>query len=62
MHLPADFEEHLRIDNARERFAEAEALTAKLTTVALRVDTKQTFNPKSVQKISRDEISTVQSA
>lgn len=28
--------------------------------VALRVDTKQTFNPKSVHKISEDEISTVQ--
>lgn len=29
--------------------------------VALRVNTRQTFNPKSVQKISRDEISAVQS-
>ena len=28
--------------------------------VALRVDTTQTFNPKSVDKISRDEISTDQ--
>ena len=28
--------------------------------VALRVGTRQTFNPKSVHKISRDEISTVQ--
>ena len=29
--------------------------------VALRVGTQQTFNPKSVHKISKDEISTVQS-
>lgn len=28
--------------------------------VALRVDTTQTFNPKSVHKISKDEISTIQ--
>ena len=28
--------------------------------VALRVRTRQTFNPKSVVKISRDEISAVQ--
>ena len=35
-------------------------LTGGRIEVALRVDTKQTFNPKSVHKISKDEISTVQ--
>ena len=35
-------------------------LTGGRIEVALRVDTKQTFNPKSVDKISKDEISTVQ--
>ena len=34
-------------------------LTGGRIEVALRVDTKQTFNPKSVHKISKDEISTV---
>ena len=37
------------------------ALTGGRIEVALRVGTAQTFNPKSVQKISKDEISTVQS-
>ncbi len=36
-------------------------LTGGRIEVALRADTTQTFNPKSVLKISRDEISTVQS-
>jgi hypothetical protein len=36
-------------------------LTGGRIEVALRVDTQQTFNPKSVHKISEDEISTVQS-
>ncbi|MBK33934.1 MAG: hypothetical protein CME26_00190 [Gemmatimonadetes bacterium] len=36
------------------------ALTGGRIEVALRVDTQQTFNPKSVHKISEDEISTVQ--
>src|SRR5262249_34498028 len=36
-------------------------LTGGKIELALRVDTKQTFNPKSVYKISRDEISAVQS-
>ncbi len=35
-------------------------LTGGRIEVALRVDTKQTFNPKSVHKISKDEISTIQ--
>ena len=35
-------------------------LTGGRIELALRVDTKQTFNPKSVDKISRDEISAVQ--
>lgn len=35
-------------------------LTGGRIEVALRVDTQQTFNPKSVHKISKDEISTVQ--
>jgi hypothetical protein len=35
-------------------------LTGGRIELALRVDTKQTFNPKSVYKISRDEISAVQ--
>ncbi len=35
-------------------------LTGGRIEVALRVDTTQTFNPKSVHKISKDEISTVQ--
>jgi len=35
-------------------------LTGGRIEVALRVDTQQTFNPKSVQKISKDEISAVQ--
>ena len=35
-------------------------LTGGRIEVALRVDTTQTFNPKSVHKISEDEISTVQ--
>ena len=34
-------------------------LTVGRIEVALRVATKQTFNPKSVHKISRDEISTI---
>ena len=37
-------------------------LTGGRIEVALRVDTTQTFNPKSVHKISKDEISTVQGA
>ncbi len=37
-------------------------LTGGRIEVAIRVDTQQTFNPKSVHKISEDEISTVQSA
>ena len=36
-------------------------LTGGRIELALRVDTKQTFNPKSVYKISKDEISAVQS-
>ena len=36
-------------------------LTGGRIEVALRVGTSQTFNPKSVHKISEDEISTVQS-
>ena len=36
-------------------------LTGGRIEVALRVGTSQTFNPRSVQKISRDEISAVQS-
>jgi hypothetical protein len=36
-------------------------LTGGRIEVALRVETQQTFNPKSVHKISKDEISTVQS-
>ena len=36
-------------------------LTGGRTEVAMRVNTRQTFNPKSVHKISRDEISTTQS-
>ena len=36
-------------------------LTGGRIEVALRIDTTQTFNPKSVHKISTDEISTVQS-
>ena len=36
-------------------------LTGGRIEVALRVGTRQTFNPRSVQKISRDEISAVQS-
>lgn len=36
-------------------------LTGGRIEVALRVDTTQTFNPKSVHKISEDEISTMQS-
>ena len=35
-------------------------LTGGRIEVALRVDTTQTFNPKSVHKISEDEISAVQ--
>jgi hypothetical protein len=35
-------------------------LTGGRIEVALRIDTQQTFNPKSVRKISEDEISTVQ--
>jgi hypothetical protein len=35
-------------------------LTGGRIEVALRVGTRQTFNPRSVQKISRDEISAVQ--
>jgi hypothetical protein len=35
-------------------------LTGGRIEVALRIDTQQTFNPKSVHKISEDEISTVQ--
>lgn len=35
-------------------------LTGGRIELALRVDTKQTFNPKSVYKISKDEISAVQ--
>ena len=35
-------------------------LTGGRIEVALRVDTTQTFNPKSVHKISKDEISTIQ--
>ncbi|MFB3041896.1 MAG: hypothetical protein ACE1ZS_08920, partial [Candidatus Poribacteria bacterium] len=35
-------------------------LTGGRIEVALRVNTQQTFNPKSVQKISKDEISAVQ--
>ena len=35
-------------------------LTGGRIEVALRVDTQQTFNPKSVQKISKDEISATQ--
>ena len=37
-------------------------LTGGRIEVALRADTTQTFNPKSVHKISKDEISTVQGA
>lgn len=37
-------------------------LTGGRIEVALRVDTTQTFNPKSVHKISKDEISTIQGA
>ena len=37
-------------------------LTGGRIEVALRVGTQQTFNPKSVHKISKDEISTVQSS
>lgn len=37
-------------------------LTGGRIEVALRVNTTQTFNPKSVHKISKDEISTVQGA
>ena len=36
------------------------ALTGGRIEVALRIDTQQTFNPKSVHKISEDEISTQQ--
>jgi hypothetical protein len=36
-------------------------LTGGRIELALRVDTRQTFNPKSVYKISKDEISAVQS-
>ena len=36
-------------------------LTGGRIEVALRVGTRQTFNPRSVQKISRDEISAIQS-
>ena len=36
-------------------------LTGGRIEVALRLDTQQTFNPRSVQKISKDEISTAQS-
>ena len=36
-------------------------LTGGRIEVALRVDTQQTFNPKSVDKISKDEISAMQS-
>ena len=35
-------------------------LTGGRIEIALRIDTQQTFNPKSVHKISEDEISTVQ--
>ncbi len=37
-------------------------LTGGRIELALRVDTKQTFNPKSVYKISKDEISAVQTS
>jgi hypothetical protein len=37
-------------------------LTGGRIELALRVDTKQTFNPKSVDKISRNEISAVQTS
>ena len=35
-------------------------LTGGRIEVALRVETNQTFNPKSVNKISKDELSTAQ--